>query len=90
MRAGVPRRTTVVWFGLVLATCATWWLGAGPSANGQGLHVMVATAIVVAFLKVAFIGNEFMELRDAPTGLRLAFLTWVAVVATAATTLYLL
>lgn len=36
----------------------------------------VASVIVVAFLKVRFVGTQFMDLRSAPWGLRLAFDAW--------------
>lgn len=90
MKAGVPVRTTVTWVGLVLATCLTLWLGTSHSAAQQGVRVTVALAIPVAFLKVYFIGSEFMELRGAPPALRGGFTAWVVVVAAAVTGLYLL
>lgn len=83
MTAGVPVRTTAIWAGLVVATCLTLWLGASHSA-------VVAVAIPVAFLKVYFIGSEFMDLRGAPSALRLGFTAWVVILASAITTLYLL
>jgi cytochrome c oxidase subunit IV len=89
MRAGVPVRTTVIWGGLVLATCATWWLAAGHPAARQSLRTSVALAIVIAFLKTYFVGAEFMELRGAPRALHAAFTAWVVVVAATTTTLYL-
>jgi hypothetical protein len=88
MNLGVPLRTTVIWVGLVLATCLTWSLGTGHFAATESLHVTVALAMVIAFLKVYFIGSEFMELRGAPRALRAAFLAWVVVVGTATTMLY--
>jgi hypothetical protein len=50
----------------------------------------VAVATPIAFLKVYFIGSEFMELRGAPAALRAVFTAWVIGVATTTTTLYLL
>jgi hypothetical protein len=59
------------------------------SVNHQSLQVMVALALLIAFLKIYFIGSEFMELRGAPAPLRVAFTVWVVCVAAATTTLYL-
>lgn len=74
MTTGVPIRTTAVWVGLMVATGLTLWLGASQST-------IVAVAIPIAFLKVYFIGSEFMELRDAPAALRAAFIAWVISIA---------
>jgi Prokaryotic Cytochrome C oxidase subunit IV len=57
---------------------------------GASHSVLVALAIPIAFLKVFFIGGEFMELRGAPSTLRGAFTGWVVVVAATTTMLYLL
>ncbi len=83
MTAGVPIRTTVIWVGLMVATGLTLWLGASHST-------IVAVAIPIAFLKIYFIGSEFMELRGAPAALRAVFTAWVIGVATTTTMLYLL
>jgi len=48
-KAGVPVRTTVIWVGLVLATCLMLWLGTSHSAAQQGVWITVALAIPVAF-----------------------------------------
>ena len=90
MRTGVPIRTTVVWVCLMVATCSTWLLGTGRlSVNHESLQVMVALALLIAFLKIYFIGSEFMELRGAAAPLRVAFTMWVLGVAAATTGLYL-
>jgi hypothetical protein len=78
----VPRRVTVVFAGLVVATCITWWLGSRSSATGVGLAA--ALTVLIACAKIYFIGRDFMELRSAPSVLRAAFNVWVGVVAVAA------
>jgi hypothetical protein len=50
----------------------------------------VAVATPSAFLKIYFIGSEFMELRGAPAALHAVFRAWVIGVATTTTMLYLL
>lgn len=57
-----------VWVGLVAATLLSFWLG-----NDHGISSDPARnslLLVVAFLKVRFIGLYFMELKDAPWALR--------------------
>lgn len=74
----IPRRATIVWIGLVVATIVTFWLGFDhPLGDGTaGLAAIVAIAIGVG--KATAIGLEFMELRHAPPGLKYAFLAWCA------------
>jgi hypothetical protein len=39
-----------------------------------------SAVIAVAFLKVRFVGLDFMELRESPAALRRAFELWLTVV----------
>jgi hypothetical protein len=84
VNGAVPRRATVVFVGLVVATCITWWLGSESSLTGGGLGLAATLTILIAFAKIYFIGRDFMELRSAPTGLRTAFNVWVGAVAATA------
>lgn len=84
MNGAVPRRVTVVFAGLVVATCVTWWLGSESSLTGGGFGLTATLTILIAFAKVFFIGRDFMELRAAPFVLRAAFSLWVGAVAVAA------
>lgn len=83
----MPSRVTGVFAGLVLATCLTWWLGSGSSVLGGGFEVAATLTILIAFVKIFFIGSDFMELRAAPAILKAVFSIWVVVVAAAAVTL---
>lgn len=82
----VPVRITTVWALLTIATCVTWWLGAG---HGAG-DLAILSLIAIAFAKVYLIGSEFMELRGAPVVLRAIFTIWTVVVALGASTLALI
>jgi preprotein translocase subunit SecY len=84
VNGAVPRRGTVVFAGLVVATCITWWLGSRSSATGVGLGLAAALTVLIASAKFYCIGRDFMELRSAPSILRTAFNVWVGVVAVAA------
>jgi hypothetical protein len=83
----VPRRVTIVFAGLVVGTCITWWLGSETSLTGGALGVAATLTIVIGFAKVYFIGRDFMDLRAAPPALRTAFAVWVGIVAMAAVAL---
>jgi caa(3)-type oxidase subunit IV len=64
----------LVWSILVGATLGSWWLGTDP---GAGDHTGAgAIVLLVAFVKARLIGLYFMELRRAPTPLRLMFEVW--------------
>jgi Prokaryotic Cytochrome C oxidase subunit IV len=71
-------RITAVWLGLVLATLASWTLGVGHDLEAKHAGMVI---LVIAFVKVRFIGRYFMELRDAPVPLLTLFEAWVAAVA---------
>jgi hypothetical protein len=73
-------RLTAVWAFLVLATLISVE-SVGLGANSQPLATALIT--LIAFVKVRFIGLEFMELRHAPPWLRLAFEGWTLVVCVA-------
>jgi hypothetical protein len=60
---------TVVWIFLIAATMVSWALGTDHGFITD--HVTASVVIlVVAFVKVRFIGLYFMELKDAPLVLR--------------------
>ena len=78
-------RITIVWAGLIIATLAAWLLGIGHEFTPRFSGVVI---LVIAFVKVRFIGRYFMELRDAPIPLLGLFEAWVAAVAAGAITLF--
>lgn len=61
----------VVWFVLIGATLVLWYLGAEHGVHNH--RVATVLIMLVAFVKVRFVGLYFMELRDAPNPLRLLF-----------------
>lgn len=62
-------RYTVVWLVLVVATLASWAMGAD-----HGVGSLVAVVVLgVAVIKIRFVGLDFMELRHAPVVLRGVF-----------------
>jgi heme/copper-type cytochrome/quinol oxidase subunit 4 len=79
-------RISVVWLLLIAATLVSWRVG-----TDHGLHAQLATTIVVlvAFIKVRFVGLYFMELREAPVALRLVFEGYCAVVCAVVIIMYL-
>jgi heme/copper-type cytochrome/quinol oxidase subunit 4 len=65
-----------VWVALVALTLVSWWIG-GDHGIGS-VRVAGAVVLVVAFVKLRFVGLHFMELRDAPRAVRIAFESWCA------------
>jgi heme/copper-type cytochrome/quinol oxidase subunit 4 len=77
--AGMSRDPVViVWGVLVAVTLLSFWVGSDHDLSAaQGRSVLV---LILAFIKVRFIGLYFMGLRDSPTALRAAFEAWCIVV----------
>ncbi|WP_182379347.1 cytochrome C oxidase subunit IV family protein [Nocardioides sp. WS12] len=72
-------KATVVWVFLILATVLSWALGTDHGFVDD--HTTASTIImVVAFVKVRFVGLYFMELNHAPLALRLLLEVWCLVV----------
>lgn len=83
-------RSTAVYAALVLATLVSWLLGSSHGAEGDAVDAATAIALAIAFVKVRFVGLEFMELRAADRRLRWTFEAWVLGVGAMVVALYLL
>jgi heme/copper-type cytochrome/quinol oxidase subunit 4 len=79
-------RISLVWLALVVATLISWRVG---TDNGLHAHLAATIVLLVAFLKVRFVGAYFMELRDAPLPLRLIFDGYCLIVCTVLVVMYL-
>lgn len=79
MTTFVPRRTVVVWWFLVIATCLS--LGIGQLNIGSALEHRYGAAMVVAiaFAKARYIATDFMEVRHAQPKLRWLVEAWFLV-----------
>jgi len=71
-------RVTLVWLGLVVLTCVTTW---GLSKDAFNPAVAVVGIFLIAAMKVRYVILDFMELRNAPIPVRVAFEAWPVVVA---------
>ena len=79
--AASPAKTaTLVWLGLTLATILTLWLSENEL---RAPRIAVTGAVLIAAVKVRLVFLYFMELRQAPWGLRLIFEVWVVACTTA-------
>jgi hypothetical protein len=80
-------RISLIWLLLIVATITSLLLGTDNLVTAvKAASVLV---IVVAFIKVRFVGLYFMELRDAPVQLRLIFEGYCLVVCTALVVMFL-
>ena len=75
-------RITLVWLGLVLATCLSWEAGSDLAFAGD-VRSLGVVVLVIAFIKVRYIMLEFMELRHAPLAMRLFAECWTVLVCAA-------
>ena len=82
MRELLVHRSTLTWVLLMAATGLSLWLGTGHHIEDTDNLLTRAWVglIVIAFIKVRWILLDFMELRDAPVGLRAMFEVWVIAV----------
>lgn len=83
-------RVTYVWAGLVMATGLTFWLGVAHPFAVWSPDLGPVLAMVIAAGKAWFIGLDFMEIRGAAPGLRLAFQGWLLAVTVTLVTLILI
>jgi hypothetical protein len=83
-----PTRLFFVWMGLLLATWLSWTTSKHFALDSGLLRRADIAIIVVAFIKVRFVGLEFMELRHAPLPARIAFELWVVALPSAIAYLY--
>lgn len=74
MSALLLTRSTAIWLLLIVATLASWAMGHGVGITDPS-HAGIAI-IVVSMIKFRFILFEFMELRGAPTAMRLTGEVW--------------
>jgi hypothetical protein len=74
-------RITAIWLLLVAATLLAWKLGhESREINPKFAGGMI---IVVAFIKVRFVIFDFMEIRHAPSWMRLVADAWIVLMAAA-------
>jgi len=87
MRSLLLHRVTVIWLLLIGATLLSIEIVSGLIPGGS-TRAMTIAVLIVAFLKVRFVGLEFMELRYAPALARLVFEAWLVVLCVALIALY--
>jgi len=67
-------KATAVWGVLIAATLVSWWMGVhGVSALDDAPGAAGSVIVLIALVKVRFVGLYFMDLRAAPAALRVAF-----------------
>ena len=82
----LKRPGSLVWLLLMLATIVTTWV---LSKDLVAVRISTVAIVAIAAYKVRLVLLHFMELRHAPTPLRVVFECWVLVVAAAMIGLYL-
>jgi hypothetical protein len=83
----VRSRATAVWLLLVLATVCS--LSLFEISRLEDAHRYVSVAVlVIAAVKVRFIGLDFMEVRHSPLPLRIVFEAWLFAITGGLVTLY--
>lgn len=75
LRTLFSARVLVVWTLLVLATVVSWTIGHRQMTTGA-IPAANVVILVLALCKADLVGRYFMELRNAPRGLRISFDAW--------------
>lgn len=70
--SAAQRRLLLAWIGVVVLSVVSF----GAPGIDADLATLTALVVVVAGIKAAAIGLEFMELRHARRALRIAYLGW--------------
>jgi Prokaryotic Cytochrome C oxidase subunit IV len=76
MTALLRTPATAVWTFLIAAAAASWKLGTDHGLGPNGYTLASVLILLIAFVKVRFVGLYFMELREAPMLLRGLFETY--------------
>jgi heme/copper-type cytochrome/quinol oxidase subunit 4 len=69
-------RLTIVWLALMVATCVSTWM---LSLHEFGALVATVGVLVIAGVKIHLVMENFMELRDGPTPVRVLYAGWIVV-----------
>lgn len=71
------RFVSLVFLVLFLVTCLSWWLAEGYALTRTWPTIIVMT---IAAVKLHLVSMHFMELKNAPRVLQIAFHLWIAAV----------
>jgi hypothetical protein len=82
------RRLTTVWALLVAATGLSWLLAGHHDSHGSTVTAGAAIALGLGFVKVRYIGREFIEVRNAPALLQRILDAWILSAGTTLIVLY--
>lgn len=83
------QRVSLLWLVMLLMTLASWSLGIEEVSRPAAASMFGTLVLSIAYIKVRFIGLDFMELRDSPIALRLMFEIYAAAVMLLVIVLYL-
>lgn len=78
MRSYLRNRLTYIWLFLCIITVISWWTGSGHGVNHYRANVPVtAVVLIIALIKTRFVIWNYMEVRSAPSWLRLTCDAWL-------------
>lgn len=83
----ISKRITAIWLLLLGATALSVGLARALLFRGDDRFVSLAV-VIIAFVKVRFVGLDFMELRTAALPLRFVFEAWLVLVCVTILSLY--
>ena len=84
----IKGKITLIWLLLIMATGLSWQFGHG-FGFGEDFRRGTVAVLTVTMIKVRFVYLDFMELNNAPKGLRLAVEAWALAIGIILIALYL-
>jgi hypothetical protein len=85
------RMITWTWLILVAITVGSWWLAPAHSRGAASASVAVTCVVLgLALIKARLIIRNFMEVRTAPSWLKLATDAWLGVLVASVLAIYLI
>lgn len=71
---------TLTWLGLLALTLTGWWLGHQPITQLTQPPWLLWAVLLLSAIKGQWVINQFMGMRTAPMGFRLAVSGWLVTV----------
>lgn len=80
MTAYIRNPLTYVWVFLTTSTIASWWISHGVDIDNRMDTTVTSVVLLIAAVKSRFVIRYFMEVRYAPTWLKIATDGWLILV----------
>ena len=78
MTSYIRSPVTYLWLFLSILTVISWWFGAGNSPNSHQASALITfVVLLIALIKTRFVIRNYMEVRFAPSWLKVTCDAWL-------------